>query len=140
MSENVQELILDLKRLRDQPVDYMRPAVLVLAGQVRHRIHVEGQRPDGGQIGTYQNSYMRARERNNRTDSRKMIYSLTRQMEQDFVPVADGDTFGLGFNNEWNYQKASWLEEKRPGVYGLSESEMQLAETTITDYINGLFG
>jgi hypothetical protein len=140
MVENVQGLILELKRLKDQPADYMRPVVLVLAGEVRHRIHVEGKRPEGDPIGTYSNSYMRERERNNRTDSRKMIYSLTRQMEQDFGPVADGNEFGLGFNNAWNLQKAMWQEEQRPGVYNLSPYEISLAETTINDYLNGLFG
>lgn len=140
MAENVQELILELKQLKEQPAEYMRTVVLVLAGAVRHRIHVEGKRPDGSQIGTYKNSYMRERERNNRGDSRKMIYSLTRQMEQDFVAVADGNEFGLGFNNQLNSQKATWQEEKRPGVYDLSQEEIELAETTINDYLNGLFG
>lgn len=140
MAENVQELILEIKRLKDQPVDYMRPVVLVLAGQVRHRIHVEGLRPDGGRIGTYQNSYMRERAKNNRTADRKMIYSLTRQMEQDFVPIAEDNEYGLGFNNSWNFQKATWQEEMRPGVYALSPYELELAETTIIDYLNGLFG
>mgnify|MGYP001057569942 CR=1 FL=1 len=140
MAENVQELTLELKQLQERPAEYMRPVVLVLAGAVRHRIHVEGKRPDGSPIGTYQNSYMRERERNNRGDSRKMIYSLTRQMEQDFVAVADGNEFGLGFNNQFNSQKATWQEEKRPGVYDLSQEEIDLAETTINDYLNGLFG
>jgi len=140
MAENVQKLILDLKRLKEQPAEYMRPVVLFLAGEVRHRIHVRGLTSEGTPIGTYGNSYMRERERHNRTDSRKMIYSLTRQMEQDFVPVADGNDFGLGFNNQWNLQKATWLEEMKPGVYALSGFEIHLAETTINDYLNGLFG
>jgi hypothetical protein len=33
-----------------------------------------------------------------------------------------------------------WLEEKRPGVYALSNDEIQLAEETITEYFNGVFG
>lgn len=140
MVENLQDLILTLHNLRDHPVNYMRPAVLVLSGEIRHRIHVDGQRADGGAIGTYQNSYMAIRKKNKRDNSSKMIYSLTRQMEQDFVPIAQDDMYGLGFNNSHNFDKAMWLEEKRPGVYALSNNEIQLAEETITDYLNGIFG
>jgi hypothetical protein len=140
MATNVQELIIELKQLQQATINYMRPVVLVLAGQVRHRIHVDGLRPDGGKIGTYQNYYMRERAKNRRDDSRKMIYSLTRQMEQDFVGIAEENEYGLGFNNRHNFDKATWLEEMRPGVYGLSPSEIYLAEQTITDYINGLLG
>lgn len=140
MAESIQDLIIRMNSLQSEPIQYMRPVVFVLAGQVRHRIHVEGRRPEGDQIGTYSEVYMRERKRHNRDDNRKMIYSLTRQMEQDFVPVADGNTFGLGFNNEWNFKKATWLEEMRPGVYDLSPYEKQIAEETIIDYLNGLFG
>lgn len=139
MADSVQDLIIAFDELKNNPVSYMRPVVLVLAGELRHRIHVEGKRADGSAIGTYQNSYMREREKNKRGNSRKMIYSLTRQMEQDFSPVAEGDTYGLGFNNTHNFDKANWLEEARPGVYNLSESEIQLAEQTIIDYLNGVF-
>lgn len=139
MATDLQVVISKLNGLISDEQSWMRPVVLVLAGEVRHRIHVDGKRPNGGDIGQYQNSYMRQREANNRTDSRKMIYSLTRQMEQDFVPVSEGNEFGLGFNNSHNFDKATWLELKRPGVYDLGQSEIELAETVLTDYINGLF-
>lgn len=138
--ENAQDLILALQDLRDNPISYMRPVVLILAGEVRNRIHVQGKRADGGNIGVYSNSYLRVREANKRGRDSKIIYSLTRQMEQDFIPIADGGTYGLGFNNSHNFDKATWQEEKRPGVYDLSEDEIKLAEDTITDYINGIFG
>lgn len=138
--DDVQSLILEFKRLQEEPVSYMRPVVLVLAGEVRHRIHVEGLKANGSRIGTYSLSYMRIREKNKRGPSREMIWSLTRQMEQDTVPIAQSDLYGIGFNNSWNFEKATWLEEKSPGVYALSESEIQLAEQTIIDYINGVFG
>lgn len=139
--ENVQELIVGLEELRDNPMSYMRPVVLVLAGELRHRIHVEGLKADGSRIGTYKNPYLKFRqEKHNRTGDTKMIWSLTRQMEQDTVPIADGDTYGIGFNNKHNFDKATWLEEKNTGVYDLSQDEIKLAEDAITDYINGIFG
>lgn len=136
----LKELITELNGLQTDEQSWMRPVVLALSGQVRYRIHVEGNRADGGDIGQYKNSYMRVREKNNRGSDKKMIYSLTRQMEQDFVPVAENDQYGLGFNNEHNFDKATWLEEKRPGVYDLSPEEIQLAEDALTDYLNGIFG
>lgn len=134
------ELILQMKGLQTDEQSWMRPVVLALAGEVRRRIHVDGQRADGGAIGQYQNTYMREREKNNRGSDKKMIYSLTRQMEQDFVPIAEENQYGLGFNNDHNFDKATWQEEKRPGVYDLSEREVELAELALTDYLNGLFG
>lgn len=138
--ENIQSLILGFKALSENPISYMRPVVFVLAGELRHRIHVEGKKANGSDIGTYTQDYMKIRAKNKRGPSLRMIWSLTRQMEQDFVPIAQTDLYGLGFNNSWNFEKASWLEDARPGVYALSESEIRLAEQTITDYINGVFG
>lgn len=140
MAENIQELILEMKGLQTDPTPYMRAVVLVLAGEVRQRIHVRGEKADGKQIGTYSTAYLRVREKNNRGNDRKKILSLTRQMEQDFVPVSEGNQYGLGFNNQHNMDKATWQEEANPGTYDLSQQEIDLAETTITDYLNGLFG
>ena len=138
--ESIQSLIVEFKALSENPISYMRPVVLVLAGELRHRIHVEGKKADGSRIGTYSRDYMRIRAKNKRGPSTEIIWSLTRQMEQDFVGISQTDLYGLGFNNSHNFDKATWLDAARPGVYALSESEIQLAEQTITDYINGVFG
>lgn len=76
----------------------------------------------------------------NRGTDPKVILSLTRQMEQDFVPIAENDEYGLGFNNPHNLEKAEWNEERYGGVYELSAEELNIAEEIITDYINGIFG
>lgn len=134
------DLIIQLKELQTNEQSWMRPVVTALIGEVRNRIHVEGLRADGGPIGEYKNPYLRFRQqKHNRTADTKMIYSLTRQMEQDFVPVAESDVYGLGFNNTHNFDKATWQEERRPGVYDLSEKEIELAEIALTDYLNGIF-
>lgn len=140
MASNVQELITELKSLQVDKAQYMRPVVLVLAGEVRQRIHVRGEKADGKAIGTYTNAYLRTRVKNNRGNDKKKILSLTRQMEQDFVGIAENNEYGLGFNNSHNFDKATWQETDNPGTYDLSAREIELAELTITDYINGLFG
>lgn len=118
---------------------YMRAVVFGLAGELRQRIHVRGLKADGSGIGEYKNSYLKTREKENRGADRKIILSLTRQMEQDFIPVADNNEFGLGFNNDTNFDKATWMEERFPNTYNLSEEEVEMAEQVITDYLNGLF-
>lgn len=141
MDESAQSLIAKIQGLSEDPTPYMRPVVLVLAGEIRNRIHVEGLKANGNKIGVYKSSYLKLRQtKYNRSGDSNIIWSLTRQMEQDTVPIADGDTYGIGFNNSHNFDKATWLEEKNPGVYDLSEDEISIAEDTITEYLNGLFG
>jgi len=106
---------------------------------VSDRIHVQGKRANGAQIGTYSNSYLKVREANGRGSDRNIILSFTKQMELDFTVVAVGGNVGLGFNNTTNFQKATWLEQKYPDTYNLSDSEEEEVVLIIEDYINGLF-
>jgi hypothetical protein len=189
MAENLQELILEMKGLQTDKTQYMRPAALVLVGEVRQRIHEKGEKANGSKIGIYSSAYLKlrsgdyanaavfirgakkgqrknagtftdrtirlnkktgvftgeekvgkARPNYNRGSDPDVILSLTRQMEQDFVAIAENNEYGLGFNNKHNFDKATWNEEHYKGVYDLSQHEIELAETTITDYLNGLFG
>jgi hypothetical protein len=140
MAENLGELIVQLQDLKTNPEPYMRVLVLGLVGEVRQRIHVRGEKANGEAIGTYKNSYLKVREKYNRGTDKKKILSLTRQMEQDFVPVAEGNEYGLGYNNKHNLDKATWQEEANPGTFELSESEQNAALGILEDYLNGLFG
>lgn len=106
---------------------------------VTNRIHVQGKRANGAAIGQYANSYMRERQANNRGTDRNIIFSLTRQMENDFTVVEAGGLIGLGFNNTTNAQKARWLETRFPDTYALSAEEETEMVLIIEDYINGLF-
>lgn len=140
MAENLPELIIQLKDLQANPEPYMRVVVLGLVGEVRQRIHVRGEKANGEPIGTYKNSYLRIREKNNRGTDKKKILSLTRQMEQDFVPVSESNEYGLGYNNKHNFDKANWQEEANPGTFDLSQNEIDSATGILEDYLNGLFG
>lgn len=136
--DGLQQFQQKLLSLADTPEVFMRPAVQAVLPQVKSRIHVNGLKADGGRIGTYSNAYLKERqELYNRTDDPKMIWSLTRQMEMDFVAVADQNKYGLGFNNAWNFQKATWLDEMVPGVYQLSSYEQSIVEKVISEVISG---
>lgn len=175
MANDITKLIFDLKGLEVHPAEYMRFALTGLLPEVRKRIHVQGEKASGAQIGTYSNAYLKLRSGNygnsakfsrgakkgqnknsgnftkgskegqtrpnyNRGSDPKVILSLTRQMEQDFVVIADDNVFGLGFNNPDNYNKAKWNDQRYKDVYQLSETEKQLAEAAIQEYIDGLLG
>ena len=81
---------------------------------VKKRIHVEGKKSDGNNIGTYSNSYIKYRAKNKRGKDNKVILSFSRQMENDFSVVEGNDNkYGLGFKNKFNAEKANWLQNGR---------------------------
>ena len=110
--------------------------------QVTYRIHTEGLNSAGKPIGEYANSYMKTRAKYNRSSSKKIIFSLSGQMENDFGIVANqANHYGLGFKNTVNTDKAEWLQERFGRVYDLTEKEKAhanlVANDFIAEYLNG---
>lgn len=143
VTTNIDQVINSLEsKLGDATKQYVTLRVATaLLGPVKSRIHEEGLASDGAQIGTYDNAYLRERQKkpNNRTPDSKIVLSLTRQMEGDFSVQAVGSTsYGLGFNNSANYEKAVW-NDRRFGhiVYALTKEEeekaMEIAKEAIID-------
>lgn len=105
---------------------------------MKERIHEGGQASDGSQIGTYANSYMAARERAGRGESRKIIVALTSQLEQDWAVIATQTGYGIGFNNQFNLQKARWVEEQKSKIiFNLSAEEKQYITERLQELVNG---
>lgn len=108
------------------------------AAQVTVRIHTQGLNSEGTPIGEYSNAYLKIRKKNNRGESKKVILSLTGQMENDFGIVSNtAGRYGLGFKNELNAKKAEWLQE-RPDygrIYDLTEAEKEHANLVANDFI-----
>lgn len=161
----------------------LRTLAISTAGNMAYRIHTEGKKADGSQIGTYSKGYMvvrtgayknkrkndagfftkgkqsvfsikkreavRVKESKrpvyNRTNDTKIVFSLTRQMENDFSlketkePIKTATGYGVGFKNPKNAQKAEWLEEKHPGTYKLSEGEKESIRKTANDFISNAY-
>jgi hypothetical protein len=109
--------------------------------EMRNRIFVLGQDSTGGPIGEYKSSYLKTRERYNRTEGKKVVLSLTRQMENDLSVVVDGDRIGIGFKNPDNYEKAVFLEEKyqKHVLSQLTPAEQAIMIQTIESEIKKLF-
>lgn len=143
VTSNLDSVTADLQAKLLELVENSSPYLLAAAtgvlSVVHDRIHVQGKRANGSDIGTYANSYIRMRAKNNRGADRKIILSLTRQMENDFSPVEDGGKTGLGFNNVTNFDKATWMEERFEGTYNLSAEEQLIVVQVLEDVINGVF-
>jgi hypothetical protein len=119
----------------------LRPVAIELIPEMTQRIHQEGKASDGGQIGTYSNSYLKQRERNKRGADTKVIVSLTRQLENDWAVVPTEKGYGIGFNNPLNVQKMRWVEaNKKKVIANLSENERRYAIERINELVNAALG
>ena len=140
MANFVQKTLVKLQSL--QQVDFIPRAVASdILPEMRNRIFVLGQDSTGGPIGDYKSSYLKTRERYNRTEGKKVVLSLTRQMENDLSVVVDGDSIGIGFKNPDNYEKAVFLEEKyqKHILSQLTPAEQAIMIQTIESEIKKLF-
>ena len=150
ITSNLQEVTTDLTarlkaiqepsgEVRDQ---MLRTIALDTVAQMKQRIHVDGLNSKDAPIGEYSNAYLKRREQYNRGSSRKVIISLTRQLENDFNIVAgNGSTgYALGFKNPDNADKAESVQEKYGDIYKPTEVEVAhmvvVAEQFINDILN----
>lgn len=113
-----------------------RQIALDLIPIIQERIHVQGKAADGNEIGNYSLQYIKIRQRNKRNSDPKVILSLTRQMENDYAVVATQRGWGIGFNNQFNLNKAKWNNKRYGGrtIYDLTASELE----TVTKILNAL--
>lgn len=127
--------------------DMLMQVALAQRAMMAERVHVEGLDSFGRPIGTYTPSYMEVRtgkrpasdgRRYNRGADTKVILSLSRQMENDLsvTPLSDG--YGIGYKNNFNYQKSQWLQDntyKKPIWLQTIEEEKKTRQVVI-DYID----
>lgn len=128
------ELLLDREYL-------LRPLAQETIANMKERIHKNGEASDGVEIGQYSNGYMRVREENKRGADRKIIVSLTRQLENDWAVVATPTGYGIGFNNPLNLQKMRWVEEQKSSIIAnLSAAEKTYISERLQELVDGAFG
>ena len=126
------------------------------AGELRRRVHVEGKKTDGNAIGTYEAKYLKKRQKPpyNRSSDSTIVFSLTRQMENDLflvagsnpedVPIKLNDGYGIGFKNPLNAKKAEGLQfgnKTLKGfgvVYKLSNEEKKLIKESVAILLQSL--
>lgn len=120
----------------------LREIAVSMQAVTRERIHEQGRKGDGSQIGEYSDKYLKLRQskKYNRTSDRKVILSLTGQMENDYkvIPLSDTE-YALGFDNQFNADKADWNEERFGKVYELTDEELQGVRNIVQEFITNAF-
>lgn len=110
---------------------------------IRNRVHVEGKLANGNNIGTYNDDYLKRREKRGRNEGNKVVLSFNRNLENSLKAIADRETWGIGVVGEESEEGSpiamielvKILEEKYGVFYGLSDEEKKQAKEFIN---NGL--
>ena len=126
----------------------MRELAVTTAANMRERIHEEGKAANGANIGIYSEEYMKVRKKNNRTGDKKVILSLTRQMEADFTlgvnntePTKLPNGYGVGWKNQLNADKAGYLEIKyKKKIFAMTSKERADAAKIVDAFVKSHIG
>ena len=118
----------------------LREIATSMLGVTQKRIHEQGRKADGSQIGSYSDNYLKLRERNNLGTDRTVILFFTGQMQNDYkvVPLSDTE-YGLGYDNKLNADKADWAEERFGKIFALTDEELNDVRTIVQAYLDKVF-
>jgi hypothetical protein len=132
------KLIAKLNKLKDKEY-ILRPVCFDLLELMKKRIHQDGKNAAGSAIGQYSNAYLKYRQKkHNRSADKKVIISLTRQVENDFSVIPTPTGYGLGFKNKFNLQKVTWLQNGRSaGSVAAHKRTVKTKEGTKTISVSG---
>jgi hypothetical protein len=131
ITSNILNVIVDLgikfKELGN-PEQVSRASAMAVMPELRERIHVDGKDSKGAEIGEYSNSYLKLRQKKyNRTSSKTVIASLTRQLENSYILSADEKGYNIGVATPLSEQKIQWLTDKYGLIWELTEAEKTIA-------------
>lgn len=120
---------------------YTKGYLTVRSGQFQNnrKKRSAGFQKSGKQTGSFSKGVNAGKKRvyYNRGTDRKVILSMTRQMENDMSVVAIGDGYGIGFSNPDNFKKATWNETRyRKPIWRLSDEELKMAKDVVNDHLN----
>jgi len=93
------------------------------------RVFDQGKDASDSEIGTYSESYLKTRQKNNYPSSTKVILQATRQMANDWSVISNNNSLGLGFKNQTNADKSGWVEDtyKKP-IFKHTKEELNLLQ------------
>lgn len=153
MANNWSKLVDDLNRFRRDDKTLRIALTTVLAVQ-KQRIFSKGQDANGGKIGRYSTKPAGISRKNQARRTGKTYFPggyseyksdigknpgfvnlrNTDQMMMDYsLQVIDNETYGFGFNNQFNYDKSQWNEEHfDKNIFDESKAEGDLLEKLLT--------
>lgn len=118
----------------------LRTIATSMTGVVRARVHEKGLTAAGVPIGTYDKDYLEQRQKPpyNRTADPKIVFSLTRQMENDMKPIPTVQGWAIGYSNQHNHDKAMWCEmrENTKILTALTKEEDAQVTEIVTDFVD----
>jgi 5'-3' exonuclease len=105
----------------------------------RTRIHEQGIKSDGSQIGTYSPSYLELRREQQDRSNTNVNLVFTGDMERDYkiIPISDTE-YGLGYTDDNNADKAKWNTERYGRIFALTDDELDQVRNIIKEYLNKL--
>lgn len=130
----------------------MRTALTTVLAVHKKRIFSDGKDESGQQIGTYSTNPISISKKNQARNTGRTHfkggyseyksaigknpgyknYRATDQMMMDYGLVVRGDNYGFGFQNEFNYNKAQWNQERdKKDVFVPSDQELDLLARTL---------
>jgi len=117
----------------------LRDIAVSLASSNTRRIHNEGEKVSGAQIGQYSVSYKRTRERANKETS-FINLSFTGQLSKDFVAEPDGQDWVVGFINPSGRRPTSgkiheFQEDKRGDIWGVTKDDNRIIQIILSKAI-----
>jgi len=72
----------------------------------------------------------------NRGTDRKVILSLTRQMENDMTIIATKKGYGIGYTNQQNFDKSQWVEKNyNKSIWNLTNSEKEQVSSIVNQLV-----
>ncbi len=122
--------------------EMLRKMALASVAMIKDRVHGQGLDSDNQSIGEYEDPYLTVRQKKfNRTADTKVILSLTGQMENDLSVIATERGYGVGYKNDFNFQKSKWNEDHfGKDIFSHPDNELdvidEIAQNHVADAIS----
>lgn len=115
----------------------VRAALSTMVAEQKDRIFTRGKAANGSAIGKYSPEYAKKRRKKGKQSSFVNL-RFTDQMFFDYQLIILGrGTYGIGFQNQFNYDKSIWAEERyRKEIFVETAAEAKLVDKTIQAYLD----
>jgi hypothetical protein len=102
----------------------------------KQRIFVNGLDANGSKIGTYSKKYGEYKSKLGRNPGYVNLTN-TGQMFADYGLIVNGDTYGFGFQNDFNFNKSQWAQDKyEKEIFELSDKELDVFVDVYLEELN----
>lgn len=117
----------------------VRVGLTTLTAEMKTRIFEQGKASNGKRIGTYSAAYKKLKKKKGKP-SNFVNLKFTDQMFFDFgLQVLGKGEYGIGFNNQFNYNKSIWNEERYgKEIFNETKKESELVDKVIQKFLDSI--